>query len=272
MKKTLGKRTFVGRLSRADNVRSSFKPSALESRPTKGFSIIEIIVTMAIIGILVLILVPVVSNRSQTARLRATEQDLEHLANAEERAGIDTNYYYRFYVLNDVIGGDNVANDPTNSLEKIDGTRDEALVTTVRPNFGQNFFIDLSTQKMSTNYANLWVQFSTNETTFGAGGWNGPYLNWHRDINKNDWPDDPWGNDYIIFSKAGGMGPNDTDFSINTVTIGTLNAPVTFTQRADLFDRFVILSLGPNGKPGDGSGTSPGPGDYGQGDDLMRQF
>ncbi|MBI3737184.1 prepilin-type N-terminal cleavage/methylation domain-containing protein [Candidatus Sumerlaeota bacterium] len=205
-----------------------------------GFSIIEIVVALAIIGILVLILVPVVSSRSKEARLRAAEQDMEHIANAEERAGIDTNYMYRIYVLDDVIGGNAIRNNtPKLSNDTIDGTRDELLNSVIAT--PKEIFIDVVTQQIITAaratdlYDN---QFTRNETNFG---WHGPYINWQRDVNDNDWPDDPWGHDYLLFTKAGGMGPLDTQFvatNINYPSFGILSANCL------RFDRPVVLSLG----------------------------
>ena len=109
-------------------------------------------------------------------------------------------------------------------------------------------------------------------------GFFGPYLNWKRDINGNDWPDDPWGNDYIISSRRGGLFPKrmsspgvpdtaDTDPPddefIRTPRLGPTGAEV------DGFDRLTILSLGPDGLPGDGNLNPNGDGVYGTGDDIF---
>lgn len=239
----------------------------------EGFSIVEVIVVLAIIGVLTLILVPVVSNRVREARIKAANQDLEHIAAAMERSAIDTNYMYRLYVLDDVIGGDTVSNELPNA-DTIDGTRDEALNSL----HGSRIFIrtDNFVLESAAYSATLYTgQFIVNETKFG---WNGPYVNWQRDVNNNDWPDDPWGHDYLLFrgqppvsgENAGGMGPYENDFVQTGIQYDSSGN--TWPAQCDIFDRGVILSVGPDGLPGDGALNSGGDGVYGTGDDLMRKF
>ena len=76
------------------------------TRTNKAFSIIELLVAMIILGILVAIIVPVLASRTEQARLRKAEADLERIQNALETASIDTGYYYRIHVLDDGPGGD----------------------------------------------------------------------------------------------------------------------------------------------------------------------
>lgn len=236
----------------------------------EGFSIVEVIVVMAIIGVLTLILVPVVSNRVREARIKAAETDIEHIAAAMERVAVDTNYMFRFYVLDDVIGGDATDNE-TPSLDIVDGTYDEAL----NSNNGKNIFIRTDTFIFDLNFATIFddqfaSNISGNETKFG---WNGPYINWQRDVNDNDWPDDPWGHDYLLFGPAGGLGPYDADFQLSGVQYGAgTTASGSWSAFANIFDRGVILSVGPDGMPGNGAAFPAGDGEYGTGDDLMRKF
>lgn len=233
----------------------------------EGFSIVEIIVVLAIIGVLTLILVPVVSNRVREARIKAAEADLEHIAAAMERVAVDTNYMFRFYVLDDVIGGDSTSNEQP-SIDLVDGTYDEATNSLN----GKNIFIRTDNFQLEANFANVFDNsFSSsvngNETKFG---WHGPYINWQRDVNDNDWPDDPWGHDYILFGPDGGMGPYDLDFVLSNVQFNSSGG--SWPALADIFDRGVILSVGPDGLPGNGTANPTGNGVYGDGDDLMRKF
>lgn len=238
----------------------------------RGFSIIEIIVTMIIIGILVLILMPVLSNRTRQARIRAAEQEITHLIDAEERAAIDTTYMYRLYVLNDVIGGDNIANGT--AFDRINGTRDISI-TTVHTN-PEEMFIGLDGLFLTNGLTIFSDRFLGRETTFG---WVGPYVNWKIDNNQNDWPDDPFGNDYVLFTSAGGIFPgidgafpNPFDGIAGSVVVGQIA-----TQDGDgndivaIFDRPTILSMGPDGEPGVAGVTGDTYGAFGS-DDIYRSF
>ena len=125
-------------------------------------------------------------------------------------------------------------------------------------------FISPETEDFATGFATLFQRFIADETGFG---WNGPYVNWKRDVNRNDWPDDPWGNDYILITRLGALfppNPLDNSSSVNDDQFedqGPDNGEV-------LFDRPTILSLGPNGLAGDGATGAR----YGTGDDIFRSF
>lgn len=252
-------------------------------RPSGGYSIMEIVVTAAIISILVLILAPVVTSRSRQAKLTSATQDLEHLAEAENRSAIDTGYFYPLHVLDDLPLGNNISNtNPDPTIDNYDGIRDELLNNV----FGARIFIrtdldqvQLGTTPFVSNYLDIYqFKILVNETAFG---WRGPYINWYRDANGNDWPDDPWGNDYLLFVRGGGLGPYDSDFKAatqsNPIIIRPqeqfnrnvqLFLPAAFTNGAEsAFDRPTILSLGPDSLPGDLGQTQ-----FGTGDDIYRKF
>lgn len=230
----------------------------------RGFTILEVVVAMIIISILTLVMMPTVTNRANSARLNAAEHDLNALAEAESRASIDMNYYVVPWRLNNVIGSGSK------------GTRGTPIGGYTNPN---NMFIDISTLDIPGNVTELYDSFDDNETNFG---WGGPYLNYRNDENGNNWPDDPWGNDYLLFTKAGGLFPpnpdvNDSEFVTTgpgfVQNDGTANPGIANLQ--EVFDRPAWISLGPNKLPGDGSGVAATPNDpgfYGQGDDLLVYF
>jgi len=232
-----------------------------------GFSIIELLIAIIIIGILVAVIIPVLMNRAEEARVAAAESDLEHIQGAEERASIDTGYAYRFFVLDDVVGGDGRGiQDPADS---IDGVRDEPLNDVI---YGGPFveprrmFIDTRTGRFLIDYVSLFTRLRRNETAFG---WNGAYINFHRlrDADHNDIPEDPWGEEYLLFTPAGVVdqinGTIETVFYYFAVDAGT-----TVPLFGPFFDRFTVLSMGPNNAPGDGTLNAR----FGTDDDLMRQF
>lgn len=244
--------------------------------------------TLVIIGILTATMTPVLTSRARRARVRATEQELAQLADAQERVAMDTGFFVRLYVLDDVIGGDGISNsDPENI---VDGTRDNDVSDTLNPHSQpQLIFIDVDAPVNQAELAaggnELYDIFITNETDFG---WHGPYLNWKVDNNNNDWPDDPYGSDYIFFTERGILSPKyfdaaqglsftlPRDFNDAAFEKEGPQFSLTNSERApaDVFDRPTILSLGPNGLPGDGSADfdDNGPGNYGKGDDIFRHF
>lgn len=260
-------------------------------RAARGFTIVEIVMAFIIIGILVTVLVPILTSRSAEAKLSAAQQDLQSLADAMDRASIDSGYFYRIYALNDVRGGDGIPNAlsltaPTNTRDHVQGILDNQITGNNLYTAPSVIFILSTTQDFAPNQATIFARLQANETSFG---WNGPYLTWFHDANHNDWPDDPWGNDYLFFTTRGMIYPPDpnaadpilrvTDHSYTfqptgpTVTVNSTTGGPT-VQKAfpavGIFDRPTFLSLGPNGLPGDGTDAVTNA--YGQGDDVVRPF
>lgn len=246
-----------------------------------GFTIVELAVVVLIIGVLVTIMVPVLTHRSAEAKLAVARMELQQLGDAQERAHTDTGYMYRLDVLNDGAKYDYVANTAYDNV--IQGVMDNAITTnnlygSVAP---FTIFISIDTQSFPPNQMAQFTRMLRDETSFG---WKGPYLNFGRDVNHNDWPDDPWGNDYLLFTINGAIYPPvDSQLAIQQQgwqfrTKGPLvqahdNAGGTIDysyNAAYIFDRPTLLSLGPNRLPGNGT-TNIGDG-YGQGDDIIYTF
>jgi prepilin-type N-terminal cleavage/methylation domain-containing protein len=260
---------------------ASHRPIA-PSGSRRGFTLVEIVVAFIIIGILTAIMVPSIARRSEAAKIAATESDLLNLANALERVSIDIGPIVRIYALDDVRRGNGVAN--TSLGDAIDGLSDNNLTPGNLYTNPDQLFIGISTQNFlpSAAQTTLFNRLVNDETSFSR--WNGPYINWTRDANRNDWPDDAWGHDYLLFSREGILYPPDPaavdavlreDHSFAFEPLGPPPSTGGTGVTGIRFDRFVVLSLGPNGLPGDGSGaaTAPeDPGHYGQGDDIFRAF
>ena len=259
----------------------------------RAFSIIELLVAIIIIGVLVAILIPVVSNRSEQARIARANSDLEGLSASMERVAVDTGYYVRLFAMNDTLQGDAVGfspgrpGDPQNDYrDAIQDYRSGVSQPYIQfPGATNGVFINPATGDYVTggvlfrdNFINSLVAA---ETAYdGSLAWNGPYINWQKDSNlvdvgvnyKDGIPDDPWGNNYLFFTKAG-LILEPTGFIVNTsVSVSTVgDYSIGGPYETNVFDRPTMISTGPNGLPGDGSGGI-GEGDFGRADDLKRQF
>lgn len=244
-------------------------------RGAGGFTLLELLIAVIIIGILVAIIVPVLTSRANQARHTAALKDLESIASAEEHVAIDTGYFVRLYALDDVRGGNGVANNTYNGAvpDNLDGFKDEAI----HANAGNplNLFIDSGNNVPSDGQilsAAIYQRAILNETNFN---WNGPYLNvtkkagglapanqtppwvvYNPEIVAYGVPIDPWGSPYQFFNRQGRLD--------ETPRVGAFEQ----TPQTLVFDRPTILTMGPNGLPGDGTGGAV----YGSGDDIFKQF
>ncbi|MCC5875934.1 MAG: prepilin-type N-terminal cleavage/methylation domain-containing protein [Candidatus Sumerlaeia bacterium] len=257
----------------------------------KGFSIIELLVAIIIIGILVAVLIPIVSNRSEQARVARANADLENLSEALQRVAIDTGYYVRLFALNDLLFGNaditgsggigfNRGDTP---IEFADGLTNY-LPGVAQPYYqfptNNSLFIDPRTGDFANRTrASIIVNLVAAESRYDATGiWGGPYLSFRSDnmlynnvVEPTGIPTDPWGNDYILFTGRGMiLEPNGTLVeSVNVLASGGFGPGGAFD--ATVFDRPTVLSLGPNGLPGNGDAAST-EGFFGRGDDFFRQF
>jgi len=154
----------------------------------KGFSIIELLIAIIIIGILVAVIVPRLATRSELARQRAAKSDLEQLRMAEDHAGIDTGYFYRLYVLDDNPKGDGYGVGDLSDIN--DGFYDEAKGLVSPPGgvnqIAQNpvqIFIDLSEGDIMSYASALEIYRRavepSAETSFN---WRGRYITWQKDF------------------------------------------------------------------------------------------
>jgi len=264
-------------------------PKPHSARRRAGFNLIELLIALIIIGVLTSMLVPTVGRRAEQARITACQDELRRLADAEERAATDLNYYLRLFALDDSATGDGIGFGPNDTR---DGIGDETINTVFTVSPAVSLFITLKTQEV-VNFGSQGVADAAYRRLFGidnmavAGGttankWLGPYITFTNDekgaaafaslISPHlpGIPNDPWGNDYVFF--VGGDVNNIT----NSVPAGAIIEPTGVVQGTYLgkdatkFGRPTILSLGPNGVAGDGTGGTEG--QLGKGDDLMVQF
>jgi len=252
-------------------------------RDKLGFTIIELLIAVIILGILVMIIIPRISNRTKQAKINACLSELKELAEAERRLEIDYGYYGRLYMLDDVAGGDRIANGyvSVTPKDRIDGIADEDPTNveagTIPNPESQNYFIYIAQDPLDTNDG-LLVANSYNfidETRY-----TGPYINYRREmrvIPDNDTSDlmdiplDPWNSPYLLFTKKGLVDEfTSTQFELLNGPTATLavngDGQILATPETSIFDRLTILSLGPDSMIGDGNVDDDR---FGEGDDLL---
>ncbi len=249
-----------------------------------GFSLIELLVAVIILGILVLILIPIVGNRTEQARIARANSDIHNLAEAMNRVAIDTGYYTRLIALNDVLFGDGISFDRDLSNDRVDGLTDYNVSQTFFTDMNGDpnlLFIETRTGVYAPGDRDVIIsRLVESESSYtGAVLWGGPYINWRTDnnlyngtIGRDGSPDDPWGNNYLFFTRAGlFLEPTGelVDTSVGPAANGGLQVGGAFDTQ--VFDRATVMSMGPNGLPGDGIGGSQN-GEFGLADDLVRAF
>ncbi len=241
---------------------------------------VELLIAIIIIGILVTIIVPVLSNRAADARLAAAQADLEAIANAQSQVALDTGYIVRLHVLDDsAAASDGAASSDPDDV--VDTVVDE--VNNVGPGGAGNpgqIFLDAKNGVIMP--INLYDRLIAGPEQFG---WRGPYVNFQRKLRQTtpavvfppngEWtfgtPLDPWGNPYFLFVAGldSGVGGSSNGRWVNERT-GTLDTQFSFNgfnSDAQRFDRNTVLSLGPDGVAGAGGAT-----ELGTGDDIYRSF
>ena len=252
----------------------------------RGFSLIELLIAVLIIGILSSLAVVVVSERAQDARIKAARSDMIAFREALQHVSFDTGYYFRLYALDDVSGGDDIAHsdDTGAQVGRVDGLLDEQQRN---PEF-QNVFISIQTGDLFnlTRATAIWDRIELNETQFN---WQGAYVSWRHEVEKIEtdpydntliygYPLDPWGNPYFLFTQQGFVDEREGEIIPPVGQAGDTQETITdvigidrlFTPRR--FDRMTIISLGPDGEVGDADVLNPTDTDIGRGDDIVVQW
>lgn len=257
------------------------------ARGRHGFSIVELLIALIIIGILTSVLVPTISHRAEESRLTACKADLEVIAAAEDRVATDIGYYVRLFALDDLAKGDGVAETyPLNRVtNQRDGVQDERLNLRVTT-FNNSIFIRLLTRSLPVTDVGPSVVSAADAEAIYTGilgadlsptsldpnyakNWYGPYfaIKNQPKINGDSFhqmgiPSDPWGTNYVLFFSNGCVLEPD-----GAVVPKFPDSVGGFYTAEKVFDRPTVVSFGPDGKPGN-NGLSP----VGTGDDLFYTF
>ncbi len=181
----------------------------------KGFTLLELLIALAIIAVLVAVLVPVAVNQMEKADITRAWSDVNAIATAVTNFRSDT----KEFPLRDAGGSSNKVSVLYSGETWVN--HDETFAGSV----------DYGTPRNR-----MWYHFNTNEKTGGSqlyAAWNNTTLiGWHGPYLDKD-PLDPWGHMYILSTKAMtqpssgtfyswilSAGPNgqfETDDSVNTL-------------------------------------------------------
>lgn len=141
-----------------------------------AFSLLELLIAIIILGILTALVIPRLQTRADEARIQAARSEMRELAKAEQNCELDTGYYVKLRVLNDIPG----YSDSTTMGWRELGIKSEPYPYAIDTDGGWAL--------IGGSYADL------------SNLWKGPYINFQRaEIISGD-PIDPWGQPYALLT------------------------------------------------------------------------
>ncbi len=150
--------------------------------PAKGFTMIEVVVTIAVVAILAAILVPIISQNIQSARHSRAASDVSTLGKAIVQFRQDTARWpvYKTTTTMQLLFADiDSAND---------GSPDTGTIPANWGGIAPANRLSLQYHLVQYNIGAMGVNRGPSPT--GSPAWNGPYL--------SDAKPDPWGNTYVV--------------------------------------------------------------------------
>jgi prepilin-type N-terminal cleavage/methylation domain-containing protein len=180
-----------------------------------GFTMIEMLVVVAIIFAITIIAIPYLTGRTDSAKRASARATMKELINAEQQCEADTGYFVRLSVLDDNQGFRSSVDEPL----------------AIRDEVSTNLLID----------PNTGLALSGNATFYRD--WNGPYVNFasgviaEQTLTNSIGPRDPWGNEYLFFTQA------------SAVEFDGVISESSF----DPYDRMTLATFGKDGRPGRGA-------------------
>lgn len=225
-------------------------PRALTTPARRGVTLVELLVVMLILTLLATLATPVFINRVNEARIATARTEVEEIAKAQQLCALTHGVYVPLQILNDLPLPEGGGSSPTGTDDVENSTASTILLIDVTKSATSQVGSQVNLANFATNNLAARVYF----------GWKGPYLNVNR-VFKADSADrnfvarmshplDPWGNPYRFFSPVGIIGTSSnaatgaTDYQQTSFSDGNLNTT------PDRFDRYAVVSFGPDGVGG----------------------
>jgi len=174
----------------------------------RGFTMIEMVVVLAVIAILAAILTPIITSYVERARLNAASSDLQHIAAATIQFNTDTKVWPIY------IGAFTNLNGPVDDLKSTPGN--EAIAGAGFAGF---------TASSSGSLEAALNQNSMGLATTGKNHWKGAYLELGAD---------PWGTKYYLTSKHLQPGSTSAAYVISAGPNQTLETVFNQPQSGSL--------------------------------------
>ena len=152
-----------------------------ETRVNGGWSLMELVVVLAIIAILAAIITPMINSYVDRARASSARNDVRNIATAVISFNTDTRLWPIYVLSSDIPNG-----DVHDALETVGDT---AALGSLTSGSNGDAWLGFVTNS-NGSIAGLVNENSLGLTTTGTSGWNGAYLN---DIDT-----DPWGTKYYF--------------------------------------------------------------------------
>lgn len=226
----------------------------------RAVTLTELLVVLAIIGLLATIAIPVYLTRMENARIRTAQQEVREIAHAEEQCAIFHGFYVPIQLL------DNIAEEDRGA-----GYVAVPPADTFANEIASNIYLIDPYQRASIQAAGVFPvpggQFRLSDIQVPRVNaliteWQGPFLNAQRvyrrptalggvgatseDVRR-DFPLDPWGQPYRFFSPVGPIGTNAMTLDVNLMYSDSFSdGRVQDDPLYDYFDRYAIVSFGPN--------------------------
>ncbi len=217
----------------------------LSKRTSRGVTLTELVVVIAIVSLLATILLPVAFNRMEQARIVVAKEEVRNIAEAMQQCAAIHGYYV-----------------PIRVLDNLHGNIDPTTTDDIENEIGAVTYLIHATRNVNLQIADGQLEIGESGTERFINEWNGPFLNPQRvyvdegaAVGSEDWwredmPLDPWGNPYRFYSRLGYIGesrvrsqnPSDWDGAFT----GELNN--VGDSIYDELQGYAIVSYGPNGE------------------------